>query len=73
MTTIERWKNEGYYKGLLEAIDLGLSIRFESHRDTLMSLVKKTQDIEKLKKIKETIRTANSVSELNLLIEQREI
>jgi len=38
-----------------------------------MSLVKKTQHIEKLKKIKEAIRTANSVSELNLLIEQREI
>lgn len=57
MTLAERLRNDGYHEGLLEAIELGISIKFENQRQTFMSLIQKIQDIEKLKKLSERLIT----------------
>lgn len=73
MPLAEKIRTEGYKKGhqegLLEAIELGLSLRFGDKSLKLMSLIKQIQDINRLKAIKEAIKTVKGVSELRAMVE----
>jgi predicted transposase YdaD len=60
---------EGHQEGLLEAIELGLSLRFGDKSLNLMSLIKQIQDVNRLKAIKEAIKTVKGVSELRAMVE----
>ncbi|MBF0344855.1 MAG: hypothetical protein HQL06_11565, partial [Nitrospirae bacterium] len=59
---------EGQEKGLLEGIELALDIKFGSQGLALMERIKGVDNISSLKKIKEHIRRAATVTELSDLI-----
>ena len=73
MTTIaERLHNEGRLegeiKGLKEAIELGITLKFPGDIDAVMVKVNDLDDLEALTAIKETIKTANDSSEILALL-----
>ena len=49
------WYQEGVYKGLLENIEFLLNFRFESQTETLMELIRKIEDIDRLRMINDAI------------------
>ena len=61
-------KIEGKVEGLQEAISLGLELKFGADVLTLMEKVQKIGSIEKLEKIKESIRKAKRIEEVEKLI-----
>jgi len=81
MTAADRLRKEGFeqgilqgvqqgvQQGLLEAIDLGLLLRFEDQCQMLMKIVGQIDDIDKLRKIKDAIKSVKDTSELRSLIE----
>ncbi|MDM8542326.1 Rpn family recombination-promoting nuclease/putative transposase [Desulfococcaceae bacterium HSG9] len=81
MTAADRLRKEGYEQGvqqgirqgvqdgLLEAIDLGLSLRFEDQSQMLMKIVSQINDIDRLRTIKEALKSVKDVSELRSMIE----
>lgn len=72
MLFMERLKKEGYdqgiCEGLLEGIELGLSIRFGEKGVEMMSRIRKIQDIGRLKALKEIIKTAPTAEDLKKII-----
>ncbi len=60
---------EGIKKGLRDAIELGLSLKFGANALKLMAKIKKTDDVDLLEAIKEAIKTANDISEIEILLE----
>ncbi len=73
MTIADILRKEGYEKGIqqgfLEAIELGLSLKFGDESLKIMSLVQKIREIEKLKSLKNAIRTARDISDITIMIE----
>ncbi len=73
MTAADRLRKEGYEQGvqdgLLEAIDLGLSLRFENQSQVLMKIVSQIDDVDRLRTIKEALKSVKDVSELRSMIE----
>ncbi len=69
----ENFKNEGIQQGvrhnLSEALEFGLSLRFEDQSQELMKLVSQIQDIAKLREIKEAIINVKNASELRSMLE----
>jgi len=59
----ERLRKEGEIRGLNDAIELGMTLKFPDQVDPVMAQVKK---------IKDTIKTAKQVSEILLLTEKCE-
>jgi len=59
---------EGIQKGLLDAIELGLSIKFNKLDTKLFSKIKKIKDINKLKQIKNTIKACSDIKEIKDLL-----
>jgi len=57
-------KLEGELKGAKEAIELGMFLKFPEQLDYVMAEVKKINDLATLVKIRDTIKTAKAVSEL---------
>jgi hypothetical protein len=55
---------EGEIRGMKDAIELGMVLKFPDQRDYVMAEVKKINDLDTLIKIKEAIKTAKAVSEL---------
>jgi len=60
---------QGIQDGLLEAIDLGLLLRFEDQSQVLMQIISQIDDVEKLRAIIEAIKSVKDVSELRSMIE----
>ncbi|MDM8516750.1 hypothetical protein QUF76_11160 [Desulfobacterales bacterium HSG16] len=72
VTTGERiGYKRGKLEGKLEAIELGLSIRFGDDILGIMGKIQKIQDVERLKAIKDAIKTARNFSEMRKIIEKR--
>jgi predicted transposase/invertase (TIGR01784 family) len=61
-------KVEGKIEGLLEAIELGMSLKFPDKIYTVMSGIQKISDINVLRQIKDTIKSARSDSEIMALL-----
>jgi len=72
MTLAEKLRNEGEIKGeikgLKEAIELGVTLKFPGDIDTVMAEVNKVDDLDTLREIKETIKTAKEISEILALL-----
>ena len=61
-------KLEGKIEGLLEAIELGMSLKFPDKIYAVMSGIQKISDINVLRQIKDTIKSARSDSEIMALL-----
>jgi predicted transposase YdaD len=61
-------KVEGKIEGLLEAIELGMSLKFPDKIYAVMSSIQKISDINVLRQIKDTIKSARSDSEIMALL-----
>jgi predicted transposase/invertase (TIGR01784 family) len=59
-----RGKLEGEIRGMKDAIELGMVLKFPDQIDYVMAEVKKINDLDTLIKIKDAIKTAQAVSEL---------
>jgi predicted transposase YdaD len=59
---------EGKLEGLKEGIELGIALKFPGDIDTVMAKVNKIDDLGTLKEIKETIKTAQDISEIMALL-----
>ncbi len=76
MTTAEKLINEGIQKGIqqgiqqgiIEAIELGLGIRFGAYGLKLMPAILKITDFGKLRAIKEALKIAGNISEVEAMI-----
>jgi predicted transposase/invertase (TIGR01784 family) len=72
MTLAEKLRNEGEVKGEIkgfkEGIELGITLKFPGDIDTVMAEVNKIDDLGTLKEIKETIKTAQDISEIMVLL-----
>jgi predicted transposase/invertase (TIGR01784 family) len=77
MTTLaEKYINEGMQKGiqqgilqgLLDGIELGLDLKFGAQGLELMRAIREIKDPERLKAIKETIRTAREIGKIREMI-----
>ena len=65
VTSVERIGIEkGVLQGLLEAIELGLELKFGADALSLMEEISQIGDIEQLRAIKDGIKTVNSIEEL---------
>ena len=65
VTSVERIGIEkGVLQGLLEAIELGLELKFDSDALSLMEEISQIDDIEQLRAIKDGIKMVNSIEEL---------
>ncbi len=69
MTLAESLRREGEIRGLSDAIELGMTLRFPDKIDAVMARVNKIKDIGALVKIKEAIKTVEDGSEILLLTE----
>ena len=52
----------------MEGIELGLELKFGTEGIKLIPAIRKIKDIDKLKAVKETIKFANDISEIEKLI-----
>ena len=68
ITLVETLHNEGKIEGLLEAIELGMSLKFPDKVYNVMSGIQKIRDINVLRQIKDTIKSARSDSEIMALL-----
>jgi hypothetical protein len=72
MTLLEKLRNEGKLEGKLEGlketIELGITLKFPGDIDKVMAKVNKIGNLDTLKEIKETIKTAKDVSEIMALL-----
>jgi hypothetical protein len=61
----------GLEQGLFEAVELGISIKFEDTEETraIIEKIKKVKNIGLLKALKESLKTANSPSDLVRIID----
>ncbi len=65
----ERGEKRGHRLGLLEAIELGLSLRFDDQGLKLMPFIQQIKDTDRLKSIKDAIKTVKDVSDIEAMIE----
>jgi len=71
MTLAEKLRNEGKQegvRGLKEAIEMGITLKFPGDLDTVMPKVNKIDDFDTLVEITKTIKTANDISEILALL-----
>jgi hypothetical protein len=62
---------QGLEQGLFEAVELGISIKFEDTEETraIIEKIKKVKNIGLLKALKESLKTADSPSDLIRIID----
>ena len=78
MTLAERIRQQGIHEGiqqgirqgLLEAIELGISLRFGAEGSRLLHSISQIKDINRLKAIKEAVKTVNTLDELRTIVEE---
>lgn len=61
-------EKRGEQRGILSAIELGLELKFGADALELMESISQVQDLEKLKVIKDAIKSVNILDELQQLI-----
>ncbi len=66
---IQQGVQQGLYQGLLDAIDMGLSLKYGAKGLKLLPEIAKIKDIAKLKAIKEAIKIAKNISEIEVVME----
>lgn len=68
---LEQGLAQGLEQGLFEAVELGISIKFEDTEETraVMEKIKKVKNIGLLKALKESLKTADSPSDLIRIID----
>nr|WP_320013414.1 hypothetical protein [uncultured Desulfobacter sp.] len=64
----EEGKIEGKVEGLHDTIELGITLKFPDHLDDVMNRVKGIHDLNVLTEIKESIKTAENISQILSLI-----
>jgi hypothetical protein len=64
----KKGKIEGKKEGLVEAVSLGLELKFGPDGLILMEKVQKVESLEKLELIKEAIKINNNLSDIEKLI-----
>ncbi len=77
MTLAEKLRKEGFEQGirvgelsgLIEAVELGLTLRFGDQSLKLMPLIRQIQDTDRMKVIKEAVKTVKDVSDIKAMIE----
>ncbi len=69
MTLAERLINEGYQKGMFEAIEVALTLRFGEAGLKNMGMIRGIEDLEKLEAIKNLAMTADNVSDFEMNIQ----
>ena len=57
-------KIEGKVEGLHDTIELGITLKFPDHLDDVMNRVKGIHDLNVLTEIKESIKTADDISQI---------
>ncbi len=65
---IQKGLQQGLQQGIIEAIELGLGIRFGAYGLKLMPAILKITDFGKLRAIKEAIKIAGNISEVEAVI-----
>jgi len=65
---MQKGMQKGLQKGLLEAIELGLSIKFGSEGAAVLERVRKIEDIDRLRAIKEVVKIAATLEEVESAI-----
>lgn len=65
---IQQGIQQGILEGLLEGIELGLELKFGAKGMKLMPAIRKIKDTDRLKAIKEGVKVATEVSELEKII-----
>ncbi len=72
MALAERLRNEGRQQGIVEgllgAIELGLGIKFGPQGMKLMPAIRRIQDVERLRAIKEAVKIAKHISQVKEVI-----
>ena len=68
MTLAEKLRMEGEIKGLRQAIELGMTLKFPDRMYSVMSRIMDINDISVLAKIKDAIKTARDDSEIMALL-----
>lgn len=72
VTSVERIGIEkGVLQGLLEAIELGLELKFGTDALSLMEEISQIDNIEQLRTVKDGIKTVNSVEELQQIYQPK--
>ena len=62
--------NKGYERGLLEAIELGVNLKFgEEHAQKIMPTIREIHDVSRLQALKDALKQIRQLKELNALIE----
>ena len=61
-------KIEGKVEGLHDTIELGITLKFPNHLDDVMNRVKDIHDLNMLTEIKESIKTAENISQILSLV-----
>jgi len=68
MTLAEKLKEEGKIEGLHDTIEFDITLKFPDHLDDVMNRVKDVHDLNVLTEIKESIKTAEDISQILLFI-----
>ncbi len=68
---IEQGKYQGIREGLLEAIELGLNLRFGEESLKLMPRIRRIRKLDRLRTIKEAIRTVPELAEFEQQIQRK--
>jgi hypothetical protein len=65
---IEKGKQEGKQEGLLQAIELGLKLRFAAEGEALLPVVRQRRDVELLQRITDALKTGASLEDIQKLL-----
>ncbi|MBF0458203.1 MAG: hypothetical protein HQK99_09945 [Nitrospirae bacterium] len=65
---ITEGREKGKYEGLIEAVELGLELKFGSAGLEIMGMVKAVDNVDKLEALKNLIRKAGSLDELKVFL-----
>ncbi|MCP4352948.1 MAG: hypothetical protein GY795_46450 [Desulfobacterales bacterium] len=76
MTLAEKLRKEGFEQGirvgdlsgLIEAVELGLTLRFGDQSLKLMPFITQIKDTDRLRSIKDAIKTVRDVSDIKAMI-----
>jgi predicted transposase YdaD len=66
---IAEGRRQGILEGTLEAIEMGLSVKFGTEGLRLLPAIQRIKDIERLNMIKKTIKTGNDLAEIKASLE----
>ena len=61
---IKKGMQQGRREGLVDAIEMGLSIKFGAKGIKLLTKIKLIKDTSRLEMIKEVVKAANNISEI---------